>query len=291
MNQRISGLLLAESSAPKFTDAPRIDKSVLALGDVELPLHHAEFINNCMRVAHAWGIRCLALVGDFIHWGALSSFPDSPNDASAEIEQIETYLRPFVEPWDEVWWTKGNHDARVGLAMDRLLKLEHAARLIVPNDLADEFRRKVKCSDYYYAYVGDDWLIEHPKATNAVPANAARGLAETYEHNVAMAHNHLVGVQQTADGKRWGVEIGCCADPERLAYAQMRHRKRPRMRNGALILRRVGNVFYPTLLTPEWTDWEWELRGVRGEGRGARGAPRAGSFSAKPVRSVRMKSR
>jgi hypothetical protein len=291
MNQRISGLLLAESSAPKFTDAPRIDKSVLALGDVELPLHHAEFINNCMRVAHAWGIRCLALVGDFIHWGALSSFPDSPNDASAEIEQIETYLRPFVEPWDEVWWTKGNHDARVGLAMDRLLKLEHAARLIVPNDLADEFRRKVKCSDYYYAYVGDDWLIEHPKATNTVPANAARRIEEAQGRNVAMAHNHLVGIQQSADGKRWGVEIGCCVDTERLAYYQLRHTTRPRMRNGALILRRVGNVFYPTLLTPEWTDWEWELRGARGEERGARGARLAGSFSAKPVRSARMKSR
>lgn len=171
-------LALAESRAPKYTDAPRVDKSCLILGDVELPLHNAPFINNCFAVAKAWGITHLILAGDFIHWSSLSVFPDAPNDASAEIEQIESYLRPFVEPWTKVIWMKGNHDARVGLAMDRLLKAEHAARLIVPPDLASEFKRKVVCSDYFYCLVGDDWLIEHPRATNTVPANAARRIAE-----------------------------------------------------------------------------------------------------------------
>jgi len=257
---KISNLLLAESSAPKFVDAPRLDESQLILGDVELPLHNAEFINNCFSVARAWGIRQLLLAGDFIHWSSLSPFRDTKNDMSAEIELIEQYLAVFVEPWEHVTWMEGNHERRPQRALDRLLKAKYAARLIVPPDLAKEFERKVTCTDYFYAYVGEDWLIEHPQATNIVPANAARRIAGAQGYNVAMAHDHLVGIQQTEDGKHWGVEIGCCADPDRMEYYQHRHTTRPRWVNAALILRRVEDRFYPTLLTPDWTDWDWEKR-------------------------------
>lgn len=230
------------------------------LGDVELPYQHAEFINNCIELALAWRIKALVLAGDFLHWGALAHFFESDKATDEEIEQVEQSIAGFVKPFERVVWVSGNHDRRPQIAIDRFVAADRFARLVVLPELAEEFKRKVIVSDYFYCYVGNEWQVEHPKATNIVPANAARGLAEIHNRSVAMAHNHLVGIQQTADGRHWGVEIGCCVDPERLGYYQFRHMKRPKMKNGALILRKVGERFFPTLLCPEWTDFEWEKR-------------------------------
>ena len=177
-------------------DAVRIDESCLILGDVELPFHHADFINNCIRLAKHWRIDTLILAGDFIHWASLAFFPDSEKDVEKEIEQIGLSIRPFIESFSKVVWISGNHEKRVTNAMDRLLSLKYTSRLIIPSDLAELFKARVTTSDYFYCWVGQNWKIIHPKATNTVPANAARNIAERQECNVIMTHDHLVGVQQ-----------------------------------------------------------------------------------------------
>ncbi len=261
---------IAESPMPRYTDALRIDASVLVLGDLEIPHHEALFVNKCISLAKAWGIRDLVLAGDAVHWASLSPFLESPKNTDEEIETIGEYLPSIVRPFDRVWWIAGNHDRRPQWMLDRSIAAAKITRLLIPSKFAEEFASKVQVSDYFYAWVSSQpaktpgqgaWLIEHPKATSVVPVAAARKIAEAQGCCVAMFHNHLLGISPTPDGKRLAVEGGCACDPERLEYYQLRHTTRPKMVIGALILRKVGDVFYPTLLS-QWTDFNWETRGL-----------------------------
>jgi hypothetical protein len=277
---------IPESTRPRFDEPPRVDESTLVLSDIEIPFHHADFINHCIALAKAWGIQHSVWAGDFAHWSSLASFPQSDKDTEREIEEIESLVKPFITPFERILYLKGNHDVRPGLSLDRIIPQSYLTRLFIPPDLAVEFNRKVTVSDYFYCLVGDAWQIEHPKASNTVPANSARALANTYEKSVAMGHNHLLGFQQSASGKHWGFEIGCCVDVNRLAYPNIRHTTRPRMSNGALILRKAKNgVFYPHLLSPDLTDWDWEMR--KGEKEDEQDETQGG----KAVNSVRRPAR
>jgi hypothetical protein len=252
-----------ESTRPKLTDALVVNESCLILPDVEIPYQHAKFINKCVSLAKTWNIHHLILAGDALHWAAFSFFFGENKDADKEISEAEEPLMQLIQSFDSTTWFSGNHDIRPQRMMDTVVSNEKMMRLVVSPEFALEFSQRVKVSDYFHCTVGnikDDnrWQIEHPKAGTVIPANAAKLLAGKYNCHVAMAHNHLVGLQQTQDGRHFGVEIGCCVDPERLDYVQKRHTTRPMMKNGALILRKVGEQFLPTLLSPEWTDWDLE---------------------------------
>ncbi len=258
---------LAESPKPKLTDALVVNASCLILPDLEVPFQQSKFVNKCIALALQWDIRDLIMAGDWFHWAALAKFFEADKDAEEEIELIEETIEPIIQPFDRVYYIAGNHDRRPQRMFDRFVGSDKMTRLVVKPELAMEFRQKVSPSDYFWCWVGegeDRWRITHPQTTTTVPANAARMLAEKFNCNVAMAHNHLVGMQQTRDSRHSGYEIGCCVDPERLAYHQYRDITRPQMQNGALILIRSKDIFYPTLLTPKTIDGEF-LKGAYGE--------------------------
>ena len=251
---KISQYIL-EAPTPKLTDAITVDESCLILPDVEVPYQHAQFINKCISVAKERKIKTLILPGDAFHWAALAHFPAADKDLLAEVEMIEDLIVGFLDPFERVKRFRGNHDARMEKSLDRLLPQKYADRIVMNGATLKEWERKVETSDRYWCWVGEGenrWRISHPRSTGSVPGNPARRMAEKFGCNFAMAHNHLVGMQQTQDGKHYGVEMGCCVDPERLAYSQDRDVTRPKMKLGALILEKHGNEFYPTLLADGW---------------------------------------
>jgi hypothetical protein len=237
--------------------------SALILPDVEVPFHEAHFVNQCIALARAHGIKQAIWAGDAIHNAALSPFPESEKDTAKEVGEVEGYLRELVDPFDTIYWFSGNHDRRPQRMLDRQIPLSLMARLYVNPEFAEEFGRKVKASDLFWCEVGtgeNKWRITHPKSVNAIPASAAKAIAQSHNCNVAMAHDHQCGVQQTTDGRHWGIEIGCCCDPKRLEYVQTRDNTRPQMVNGALILLERNGTYYPHLLSPTLTDFAWEIK-------------------------------
>lgn len=250
-----SAFLKVEQSRRKLlTDHLIVDESVLILGDVEIPFHNAEHINKCIHIAKQRGIKRLVLAGDFFHFEAFSFFPGGDKDAEKELAEIESYVTPFIKDFDEIYFVPGNHDRRLSRLMDRFLPTERTAKLIIPYELAEEFGRKVRFTDHQYLQVGigaHKWRIVHPKATSAVPAAATRKIAENNDCNVIMAHNHLLGMQQTGDGRHVAIEIGCSVDYNRLGYYMTQDTTRPKMTTGAVLLERNYNGdFVPTILSP-----------------------------------------
>lgn len=251
---------IRESERPRFDDPPRVTGDCLIISDLELPFHHAEFVNNCFCLAHAYGIRQLVLAGDFLHWESFSFWAQEERDSDEEIAEIQGYLAPLLANFDKILWIAGNHDTRIQRALGRKLSQEFASRLIVPFSLADRWQEVVKVSDYYYAALGNDWLIEHPAVKGAqIPARTAVWIAEAEGKNVCQGHTHLWGVAQTRDGRHVGIDMGVGVDVKRLHYQSVRHSTHPRGVNGALIMRcGAGGRYYPQLLSPLLTDWTYE---------------------------------
>ncbi len=259
---QISSQLIPLSKRPKFNKPPQVTGAQLILPDVEIPFHNAEFINNCIEFARIARIKSCVWAGDFVRLETLSSFVGGDKDLNNEVAEVETLVPFFLKPFDHILWIWGNHDERATRKWDRDLDANRVARLFVDPAIGNEFARKVVVSNFYYCYVGDEWIIEHPHATSKVPATAARQLAERENKNVAMAHNHLVGEQQTADAQHIAIDTGACTDFNRTAYYMMRHNTRPKMGNGALVLYPVKGVYHYRHFT-QWTDWTNEFNLAR----------------------------
>lgn len=91
--------------------------------------------------------------------------------------------------------------------------------LVVTAGLNDSLTQHFKGSNYTAAwYVG---------LTDGTPTAVARDLCATQLASVVMGHSHLWGISRDRSGAYWAVEAGMCADPIRLRYAEMVHRRRP----------------------------------------------------------------
>lgn len=249
---------LSESVRPKYDLPLALKGSLLWLSDVELPFHHSTFINQSIALAKQYGVGQVVFGGDLLQLEAFSPFPNANTDAETEIRQIDQYLPELIEPFEKCYWLMGNHDARAMKVMERKLKADQVLRLFVSDDNHQLFREKVTVSDYYWCYAGYDWQLEHAANNRMMPASTAKALAEKFRRNIVMGHSHKIGMLQDVSGKLVAIESGCCVDINRLAYPNLRHSTHTQMVNGAVLMIDTGRMYSPLLLSPLWTDWEFE---------------------------------
>ncbi len=253
-------------------DSPLImEGDALILPDLELPFHHAEFVDKCLELAEVWGIRQCILAGDALHFDMLSGWePNWKSDRSGGItEDVERKLWELAgrlrekdrRELAEILIGAGSRDEADGLSTElavarRVLReLEsrfdlidyvlgnHEGRLLRALETAlspDELLRLLetdkrwRISTYYYSILisnGVKYQIEHPKTMSA------KELAAKYHCHIIMAHSHRYSVTVDISGQYIAAEIGCCVDESRLPYASQRHNKSPAHVLGAAIVR------------------------------------------------------
>lgn len=254
--------LVRESSRMRYDQPPRVDDSRLILGDAQVPYHDAEFINLCKAVAFAWGIRKALWVGDMVDFSSLSVFLHQDDGSlEHELDDNERYLKDIQAGFEEIMWVRGNHEDRLFRMLNAVIGMERMAKLLGLDT------GTIQTTNYYWCEIGNDWLAEHPKNTNVIPARVGTFLSEKFSKNVITFHGHTTGQAQDRSGRRLAIDAGICADPLRLEYHCIRHNTRPAMTQGAVILRKDANGnFYPYHLT-RFSDWDslikmgalWEL--------------------------------
>jgi len=247
-----SDFLIEQSPAPRYDAPPRIDESVLCLGDCQIPYHDAKFINHCADVASAFGVTTALWVGDAFDFHALGIFLSQNKDAlSKEIEQDRKYGEQLANRFARVLWTNGNHEDRLSRMLAQYLKLEQTKTLF-------GLPKHVETSDYYFCEIGDDWIATHPKNASVIPGRVPSMLALKYRKNVLSFHGHLVGACQI--NGLWAIDVGVTCDPMRLEYPNVRHNTRPMMQRGAvLMLKDSHGKFRPRILN-ELTDFDFEMK-------------------------------
>ena len=280
--------IIKESPYPVYDSPLEMEGDALILPDMEMPFHHADFLNKCLALAEKWNIKQAILAGDVLHFDSLSGWEPNwtaPNPGGLT-QDAETALMDFAKTLPskrqgELMTMIGDLGERkekdgvsteMGVARRELRKLteqfdridfilgNHEGRLLRALQTAldpEELKRLLELGDkwriasYYFSYLtsaGEKYCIEHPKSA---AASTAAVLAAKFQCHVLMGHSHHFSVTTDVSGNFFAAEIGCLVDEARLPYASQRHTRTPAHILGAAIVR-DGK---PTILT-KFTDWE-----------------------------------
>lgn len=234
---------------PYGKPALRVDGDALVLADCQVPFHDAEFIRRCVSLATSWKVTNCILAGDFADLQALNSFNQSATmPLSDELKAARMVLAEIKRSFKRVVYIKGNHEERTERSTEGRISFRD---LLVDFFGDGERPGSVEFSPLYWCWVGDKWIVTHPKNASSIPSRVPFVLASKFHRNVISTHNHLWGSATDMSGTFHVIDSGMCADPAKIEYYAMRHNTRPSMSQGAVIIRR--GFAWP--LHPHLSDW------------------------------------
>ena len=281
--------LMPASNYPVYDKPLEMDGDALILPDLEIPFHHAEFINQVLDLAQVWGIEQCILAGDAVHFDCFSGWePNWTNplqggiSVSAE-EKLKSVAMDLPAKYQdrvmEAIVDIGGIDEAPGItsemkAIRKTIKVladifkliqvilgNHEGRMLrtingpmIPGEIFKWLELDQPCweiAPYYYS------ILHTPKDDFRIshPKSASKNAhikgADKYDCNFAMCHSHKWAFNTSTNGKHWAIQMGCCVDERRLPYASQRDNSADVHKLGALIIRNG----YPYLLSEE-TDWE-----------------------------------
>lgn len=228
--RRFGETLVRDSPKPRLDQPPTIG-DCLVLADIHAPYHDAPFINRCIDIALGMGVKEVVVAGDLLEVTAFSPFdPDVRDILDEEFGIAEQFLDVLSSSFDRVLCIMGNHEARIQKRLGyHQLPTGRVGRMMTRKE-------NVAFSPYYHCLY-DGWRICHPKNASVVPGSVAAKLAGKYHCNVVAGHGHVFGVAQDVSGEFVGIDSGACVDPKRLEYVETRMNTRPRVYQGAVILK------------------------------------------------------
>lgn len=223
-----------QSLSQRFNKPVIIREPCLIIFDTQIPFHDADFLNNLLQLAQAWGIKQGISGGDFLNMTAFSNFFEAPEEKIWAKErdvavQVMKALSDAIPKWLLIL---GNHEVFLLKRLAEQLGHEDILRLL---DKPTGF----KATDYYYCLVklgGSVWRITHPRNISVIHNRIPQRLADKYEQNIASGHGHLAGFSPSYSGKWLCCDVGITADSLRLDYVSLRDSTRPAMCQGGLIL-------------------------------------------------------
>lgn len=280
---------LPESPYPRYDEPPTLEGDALILPDLEIPFHHAEFVNRVLDVAEAWKITQMIAAGDMLHFDSLSgwepawtqkpagglSAQDEERLMSAAMTLPKKYQGQIMELIVDIGGEEAgggfdsemHHARQVLSAFDQLFDRfvwvlgNHEGRLlrainspVNPSELLNLMKLdngKWMIAPYYYGILNSNGQSYRIEHPKSAAKIAAEKLAAKYHQHVLMAHSHALRCDYDISGKYHACQIGHCVDEERLAYAAQRTNTRDAHKLGAAIVR-DGYLW----ILDEHTDWE-----------------------------------
>jgi predicted phosphodiesterase len=198
---------------PEFATPLEITSSrALVIADLHVPYHSATFLSRALSVAQAMSVNDVYIVGDLFDFSSLSNHPANEFRMSVDREielagaVLESIARaPFVK---RIIITNGNHDERLAKRAGANILLRHIVEAAVG-------RRQLSCevivTEYDYVFHNSSWVLGHLSQFSKRPGEAARRIAEVYQRNVAVGHDHIQGFTSTADGQYLAISVGAMA--------------------------------------------------------------------------------
>ena len=280
---------IPESPYPKYDEPPVVEGDALILPDCEIPFHHAEFMNRCIDLADAWGIRQMIAAGDLLHFDSLSGWQPNwavkPNGGLSEKDERvlmdlamtlpKNHQAKLMEKIVEIGGANEEHGfsgemhhaRKVLKALDDCFDSftwvlgNHEGRLlraiespVEPSELLNLMKLddgKWKIAPFYYCLLETEAGTFRITHPKSAASSAARGLASQYLQHIIMGHSHKMFFDWDNSGKFYAIQMGHTVDEARLAYCAQRDAKRDCHKLGACIIMDG----YPYLLH-EKTDWE-----------------------------------
>jgi len=220
--------------------------------------HHSPYFsevweNRLIAIADRFGIRKHIVIGDLFDMDFIKKHPDFDGVEKSTLDKEVYYSDPALKAldyFDENYLITGNHERRVNLSTEGKVQAKHLFGLF-GKEIWD---RKFKYSVYDKMFVGDNWMVVHPRSYSQISTSVAKRLAEKYKKNIINSHGHFVGMTYERSGTYLAIDLGGMFDIRKIDYINLRTTTHPFWKNGFGMLRE-GKFWHFT----DETDWSYWL--------------------------------
>jgi len=247
---------------PNFDGFLELQGDFISVSDVHVPFWKIELFERLFSVARKFKIKLLIINGDFLNMDAFSRWPTANkgrDHMETEFTKADYVLGKCLKVFDKIVITMGNHEERLFKSLlgqinpERFFKMLHTE---ISTTKHPKKNAKVQVSDYPYCIVNGKWLVGHPAGFSGRGGSMPADIADKYEMNVILGHNHQYGVQMSLSGKYQGIDQGMGADGLKVEYSQKSLNKYRTWQNGFTMVK--NNYAYPFNL--RFTDWDFWLK-------------------------------
>lgn len=193
--------------------------------DFHLPLTNWGLVNEFIDHARDIGAtKWLAIAGDFFNIDSLSQFDFKQPESSLHAEQYagNTVMKKLLETFDKIYFSWGNHDARVHKALGYNVDFATAMKMML-FELSDEEMARITFSNLDHITIHTaqgDYRVNHPKSYSAAPLTQARKMASKYLCHIVNAHSHHTAISHDVSGKFVCAELGGFFQANKTMYLQ-----------------------------------------------------------------------
>jgi hypothetical protein len=211
----------------------------IVASDWHIPFYHTGYLDWVLDVADEYGVKDIAIPGDFIDCDAYSKWPKDMMRESwqTEIEWAGMILRILEDHFDRIFISKGNHENRFMVMQPGMQNMEMMFR-----QTGKTFEKVVFSDDTAMTMNPDSdnpWMFCHPKQFRQTPLSVAKDLAAKYNKHVVSAHGHFFAQGMDRSGKHYCLDAGGLFDPYALAYLRQVSTT-PWVMNGFYLIEKEG---------------------------------------------------
>lgn len=185
-------------------------------------------------------------VGDIFNNEGLSPFSEPGVLFEDEIDLVQKIVSYWEKYFNTVIIILGNHD-------DTWLRKATRGQLNLPMFIRMIRNKNILVVNSTHCLLNDDWFLCHPKEYSRQPLAVGIKLANKWNKNVALGHQHNVGWGTNPNG-RIVVDIGGIMDEEKIRYVNYNSASNPFWQNGFLTVRGENWHLYSNL--NHWEDIE-----------------------------------
>jgi len=207
----------------RFNECFRLSGDWVVVGDLHSPFTDWGLVSQVGGAAREHGIDQLLVGGDAFDFRRYSQYAALVPDCVRGDEEsgVRYALNVWAETFKEIRFISGNHDARLMRLLNGTLPadtIEDIFMGILGNPA------NVKYSLYGYAIIDTpqgEWRITHPQNYSRNALAVGRKLAYKHRQHVACLHVHHSATGLDDSGQFVIADIGCLADPQKLAWVSM----------------------------------------------------------------------
>ncbi len=233
----------------------RLNGDWIVCGDVHLNTTRKGFMQRPLQIAEKMltGTKRLMISGDLLNADAWSDYPTVVPLPSfgKELRAARFFFDMYLEVFDEIWVTQGNHDRRVQKNSKNAISPEDLMRMISHDP-------RIKVSQWGHAVIdtpSGEWRATHGSEFSVQTLTVADKMAQQYKQHIISHHQHHCSIGLDRYKRYVIIDNGGLFDEESLAYVLLDDNKRPRMANGFTALIDGTPYLFGTEPFTNWSYW------------------------------------
>jgi hypothetical protein len=269
-------LRLQESPYPSYTTPLEMTGDAVIFPDLEIPFHHADFVNRVLDICDSWGIKKAILAGDVVHFNSMSGWNPSweaESNGGIDVDTLDILVDLIRDlPKSKQKDTLADKVADIGERKEVdgfQQEMKHARKTVkIFEQLFDEIHHPLgnhegrylskmenplvsseiktileiteprwQIRPYYFSLLTSGGINFRIEHPKSAASSAARSLASKYLTNILMGHSHSLQFDWDRSGQFYAIQMGHCVSEELLPYCAQRSTVRDAHKLGACIVR------------------------------------------------------